>query len=56
MDCKFSLNSTQINDVKNNLWRILDLFFVSTNMNGVLSRAGHPICKGSEIQFYKGFP
>ena len=47
VDCLFSLNLTQINDVKNNLGRVLDLFFVSTNINGVLSRAGHPLLRNS---------
>ena len=47
VDCLFSLNLTQINDVKKNLGRIPDVFFVSTNINGVLSRAGHPLLRNS---------
>ena len=43
VDCLFSLNLTQINGVKNNFGGILDLFFVSTNINGVLSKAGNLI-------------
>ena len=34
-------------EFKNNLGRVLDLFFVSTNDNGILSRAGHPLLSNS---------
>ena len=40
--CLFSLNLSQINNVKNNLGRILNIFFVGSNINGVLSITGYP--------------
>ena len=45
--CLFSLNLSQINHVKNNLGRILNIFFVGSNINGVLSIAGYPLLRNS---------
>lgn len=46
-DCLFSLNLIQINDIKNSIGRILDLVFVSTNINVSISKSDRLLSRNS---------